>query len=245
VINVDYPMQTEDYIHRIGRTARSSNTGTAYTLMTYENARHASTLIDVLRQANQYVSDELMSLARSQSNSYNKKRFGNTRQNMNYGHSHHSNGHANSYGNGNNSYKDQQFDRGSSNFNRKREATDDLQNDRNGSNGASRVKKSRWDEGQNQNYQPSNNYQNGNHSQNGKANSYYLPQLPPPPQASTTAPQTAVSNGTKEATAIGLATSAIPAEYIQYYQQIAAAAASNGAGWQSAAYNWQPMNSKQ
>ena len=34
VINYDFPNNTEDYIHRIGRTARAENTGTAYSLFT-------------------------------------------------------------------------------------------------------------------------------------------------------------------------------------------------------------------
>ena len=34
VINFDFPNNTEDYIHRIGRTARAENTGTAYTFFT-------------------------------------------------------------------------------------------------------------------------------------------------------------------------------------------------------------------
>ncbi len=34
VINFDFPNNTEDYIHRIGRTARADNVGTAYTFFT-------------------------------------------------------------------------------------------------------------------------------------------------------------------------------------------------------------------
>lgn len=34
VINFDFPNNTEDYIHRIGRTARAENVGTAYTFFT-------------------------------------------------------------------------------------------------------------------------------------------------------------------------------------------------------------------
>jgi superfamily II DNA/RNA helicase len=53
VINYDYPSNSEDYVHRIGRTGRSSNTGTAYTLFTTQNAAKANDLINVLREANQ------------------------------------------------------------------------------------------------------------------------------------------------------------------------------------------------
>lgn len=40
-------------MHRIGRTGRSNNTGTAYTLFTIQNAGKANDLINVLREANQ------------------------------------------------------------------------------------------------------------------------------------------------------------------------------------------------
>ena len=64
MINVDYPMLTEDYVHRIGRTARSSNHGTSYTFITNDNARHLPKLIELLRDANQEISDELLSMAK-------------------------------------------------------------------------------------------------------------------------------------------------------------------------------------
>ncbi|GFS30234.1 probable ATP-dependent RNA helicase DDX17 [Trichonephila inaurata madagascariensis] len=63
VINVDFPHCSEDYIHRIGRTARSNNTGTAYTFFTYENMKQAKELVDVLKEANQTVNPQLMELA--------------------------------------------------------------------------------------------------------------------------------------------------------------------------------------
>lgn len=53
VINFDYPNNSEEYIHRIGRTGRSNNTGTAYTLFTIQNASKAGDLINVLKEANQ------------------------------------------------------------------------------------------------------------------------------------------------------------------------------------------------
>jgi superfamily II DNA/RNA helicase len=45
VINYDYPNNSEDYVHRIGRTGRSQNTGTAYTLFTPNNSAKASIMI--------------------------------------------------------------------------------------------------------------------------------------------------------------------------------------------------------
>lgn len=53
VINYDYPNCSEDYVHRIGRTARSNKTGTAYTFFTSNNAKQAQELIDVLQEAKQ------------------------------------------------------------------------------------------------------------------------------------------------------------------------------------------------
>lgn len=63
VINFDYPNNSEDYIHRIGRTARSQKTGTAYTFFTPNNMRQASDLISVLREANQAINPKLLQMA--------------------------------------------------------------------------------------------------------------------------------------------------------------------------------------
>ena len=41
VINYDYPSNSEDYIHRIGRTGRKGNAGTSYTLFTPKNSAKA------------------------------------------------------------------------------------------------------------------------------------------------------------------------------------------------------------
>lgn len=67
VINYDYPSNSEDYVHRIGRTGRSNNTGTAYTLFTNSNANKANDLIQVLKEANQVINPRLMDMASSQS----------------------------------------------------------------------------------------------------------------------------------------------------------------------------------
>ncbi|CAG5128169.1 unnamed protein product [Candidula unifasciata] len=62
VINFDYPNCSEDYVHRIGRTGRSTNTGTAYTFLTQKNAKQATDLINVLREAKQVISPKLLQL---------------------------------------------------------------------------------------------------------------------------------------------------------------------------------------
>ena len=67
VVNYDFPNNTEDYVHRIGRTARAKNTGTAYSFFTSGNSKQAKELIDLLREAKQEVSPkliEMMQLAR-------------------------------------------------------------------------------------------------------------------------------------------------------------------------------------
>ncbi len=40
VVNYDFPNDSEDYIHRIGRTGRRNNSGTSFTLFTVEDARY-------------------------------------------------------------------------------------------------------------------------------------------------------------------------------------------------------------
>ncbi|KAG5450918.1 putative ATP-dependent RNA helicase ddx5 [Clonorchis sinensis] len=63
VINFDFPNQTEDYIHRIGRTARSDKKGTAFTFFTSKNLRQARELIEILEEANQEVNPELFRMS--------------------------------------------------------------------------------------------------------------------------------------------------------------------------------------
>ncbi|XP_068194090.1 probable ATP-dependent RNA helicase DDX17 [Antennarius striatus] len=65
VINYDYPNSSEDYIHRIGRTARSTNKGTAYTFFTPGNLRQARELIKVLEEARQAINPKLLQLVDS------------------------------------------------------------------------------------------------------------------------------------------------------------------------------------
>merc|ERR1712154_508910 len=62
VINYDYPNNSEDYIHRIGRTGRKGNTGTSYTLFTPGNAPKAKDLVSVLAEAKQVVNPKLQEL---------------------------------------------------------------------------------------------------------------------------------------------------------------------------------------
>ena len=63
VINFDYPSSSEDYVHRIGRTARANKSGTAYTFFTNENMKNARDLVQVLEEAKQEVNPALVQLA--------------------------------------------------------------------------------------------------------------------------------------------------------------------------------------
>uniref|UniRef100_A0A8D8EVN1 ATP-dependent RNA helicase p62 n=1 Tax=Culex pipiens TaxID=7175 RepID=A0A8D8EVN1_CULPI len=60
VINYDYPQQTEDYVHRIGRTGRSNATGEAYTFFTSNERKMAKELVSILEEAKQEVPPELL-----------------------------------------------------------------------------------------------------------------------------------------------------------------------------------------
>uniref|UniRef100_A0A4W5MRD7 RNA helicase n=1 Tax=Hucho hucho TaxID=62062 RepID=A0A4W5MRD7_9TELE len=62
VINYDYPNSSEDYVHRIGRTARSTNKGTAYTFFTPGNLRQARDLVRVLEEARQAINPKLLQM---------------------------------------------------------------------------------------------------------------------------------------------------------------------------------------
>lgn len=63
VINFDYPNNSEDYIHRIGRTGRSSQKGTSYAFFTNSNSKQAKDLVAVLTEANQRVDPKLAAMA--------------------------------------------------------------------------------------------------------------------------------------------------------------------------------------
>ncbi|KAI1502328.1 Phosphomethylpyrimidine kinase-domain-containing protein [Biscogniauxia marginata] len=64
VINYDYPNNSEDYIHRIGRTGRAGANGTAITLFTTDNSKQARDLVSVLQEAKQQVDPRLHEMTR-------------------------------------------------------------------------------------------------------------------------------------------------------------------------------------
>ena len=65
MINYDFPMTIEDYVHRVGRTGRVEAKGTSYTFFTEEENKHARKLIQVFRETNQDIPYELEFRARN------------------------------------------------------------------------------------------------------------------------------------------------------------------------------------
>lgn len=59
VINVTFPLTIEDYVHRIGRTARGGRTGRSTTFFTDEDKAHAGELIRILKDSNMPVPEDL------------------------------------------------------------------------------------------------------------------------------------------------------------------------------------------
>ncbi|OLN82720.1 ATP-dependent RNA helicase dbp2 [Colletotrichum chlorophyti] len=64
VLNYDYPNNSEDYIHRIGRTGRAGAKGTAITFFTTDNSKQARDLVNVLREAKQEIDPRLAEMTR-------------------------------------------------------------------------------------------------------------------------------------------------------------------------------------
>lgn len=65
VINYDFPLNIEDYVHRIGRTGRGGAFGVSYALFTKENERMASDLIKILEETEQNISERLRQISKS------------------------------------------------------------------------------------------------------------------------------------------------------------------------------------
>jgi len=63
VVNYDFPQNVEDYIHRIGRTGRAGNKGTAITFFTQQDGKKAKPLVKILQDAGQQVPKELAAMA--------------------------------------------------------------------------------------------------------------------------------------------------------------------------------------
>ncbi|XP_032520767.2 uncharacterized protein LOC116772637 isoform X1 [Danaus plexippus] len=81
VVNYDYPNTSEDYIHRIGRTGRCQQSGTAYTYFTSGDARQARALVAVLRETGQNPPSKLSDMARNNNNSSSRNRWQQRKEN--------------------------------------------------------------------------------------------------------------------------------------------------------------------
>jgi ATP-dependent RNA helicase DDX5/DBP2 len=64
VLNYDYPNNSEDYVHRIGRTGRAGAKGTAITFFTTDNSKQARDLVSVLTESKQQIDPKLHEMAR-------------------------------------------------------------------------------------------------------------------------------------------------------------------------------------
>lgn len=113
VVNYDFPQSTEDYVHRIGRTGRSGNTGKAISFFSPEDARHADGLIKILRQANQDVPEELEEFAATTPGSRNERYSSGGRSNNRggYGGSNYRKSGYGGSGNGRSNYGRSSYDR--------------------------------------------------------------------------------------------------------------------------------------
>ncbi|XP_061715263.1 uncharacterized protein LOC133523606 isoform X1 [Cydia pomonella] len=75
VVNFDYPNSSEDYIHRIGRTGRCQQSGTAYTYFTSGDSRQARALVAVLLETGQTPPAKLSDMARNNNGSSGRNRW--------------------------------------------------------------------------------------------------------------------------------------------------------------------------
>jgi ATP-dependent RNA helicase DDX5/DBP2 len=64
VINYDFPGQIEDYVHRIGRTARAGAKGTSISFFTRKNGRIAGDLVKLLKESKQEIPNQLLGMVR-------------------------------------------------------------------------------------------------------------------------------------------------------------------------------------
>merc|ERR1719174_1310977 len=65
VVNFDAANNTEDYVHRIGRTARAGAKGFAVTFLTPADAGKARGIVEVMERTNQFIDPHLRSMAGS------------------------------------------------------------------------------------------------------------------------------------------------------------------------------------
>lgn len=76
VVNYDPANNTEDYVHRIGRTGRAGNKGYAVTFMTKADSGKARGIIEVMQRTNQEVPQELRAMSGSSWGGSGNRRWG-------------------------------------------------------------------------------------------------------------------------------------------------------------------------
>jgi ATP-dependent RNA helicase DDX5/DBP2 len=79
VINYDPANNAEDYVHRIGRTGRAGNKGTAISFLGRDDARKAVDLVQVLERTGKPIPPELQQLAYTAMPKHNKRRHSRSR----------------------------------------------------------------------------------------------------------------------------------------------------------------------
>lgn len=76
VINYDCPNHMEDYVHRVGRTGRAGNTGTAVTFICEDQERYALDIAKALKASHQPVPEPVQKLINSKSNDPHRIKIG-------------------------------------------------------------------------------------------------------------------------------------------------------------------------
>ena len=66
VVNFDFPLDIENYIHRIGRTGRAAKKGSSLTYMTWDDARYAKKLKKIMLESNQAIPEQLEELEKEE-----------------------------------------------------------------------------------------------------------------------------------------------------------------------------------
>lgn len=76
VVNFDFPTSCEDYVHRIGRTARGdTKEGNSHTFFTSADRGNARELVKMLRESSQEIPAELQDMVRGSSGSSRNPRY--------------------------------------------------------------------------------------------------------------------------------------------------------------------------
>jgi len=84
VINFDFPISIENYVHRIGRTGRAGNTGDSITFFTPLDGQFAYEVINTIKLSGQPVPEQLQILSRTWANDpHNSRNYSNRNSNKN------------------------------------------------------------------------------------------------------------------------------------------------------------------